>query len=60
MVKKKNSADSSMGRRPEFESDELYFFTILVGEIFAILCLKPLKKCYTIREHDPIGIVRQT
>ena len=23
-------------------------------EIFTILCLKPLKKCYTVWEHDPI------
>ena len=45
-----------MGRRPKAESDEFRIFTfysILVIEIFAILCLKPLKKCYIVWEHDP-------
>ena len=46
-----------MGRRPKAESDEFRIFTfysILVIEIFAILCLKPLKKCYIVWEHDPL------
>ena len=43
-----------MGRRPKAESDEFRIFSILVIEIFAILCLKPLKKCYIVWEHDPV------
>ena len=42
-----------MGRRPELKSVELFEGLILVVEIFTILCLKPLKKCYTVWEHDP-------
>jgi hypothetical protein len=37
------------------ESDEFRIFSILIIEIFAILCLKPLKKCYIVWEHDPMA-----
>ena len=42
-----------MGRRPELKSVEFFEGIILAFEIFTILCLKPLKKCYTVWEHDP-------
>ena len=42
-----------MGRRPNLKSEEFFVSAILLVEIFAFLCLKPLKNCYTIREHDP-------
>ena len=53
MTPSKNSTDLGMGRCPELKSVEFFEGVILVAEIFTILCLKPLKKCYTIREHDP-------
>ena len=48
-----NSSDLSMGRCPDSKSDEFGVVLPLVIEIFSILCLRPLKKCYTFREHDP-------
>ena len=42
-----------MGRRPKLKSEEFFISTILGVKIIANLCLKPLKKCYTVREHDP-------
>ena len=53
MIHKENSSDFAMGRRPELKSEEFALWFILVIEIFKILCLKPLKKCYTVWEHDP-------
>ena len=50
---KDNSSDFAMGRRPELKSEEFSLYPILVIEIFTILCLKPLKKCYTVWGHDP-------
>ena len=52
---KENSSDFAMGRRPELKSEEFSLYPILVIEIFTILCLKPLKKCYTVWGHDPAG-----
>ena len=43
----------NLGRRPKPKSEEFFEFTIWGAEIFAILCLKPLKKCYTVWEHHP-------
>jgi hypothetical protein len=42
-----------MGRRPKLKSEEFFVSIILVIEIIANFCLKPPKKCYTDREHDP-------
>jgi hypothetical protein len=53
MIPSKNSTDLDMGRRPELKSIEFFEGIISVVEIFTILCLKPLKKCYTVWEHDP-------
>ena len=53
MIHNKNSSDFALGRRPKLKSEELLLWIILVIEIFSILCLKPLKKCYTVWEHDP-------
>ena len=49
----KNSTDFAMGRCPKLKSEEVFISTFHGVEIIAILCLKPLKKCYTVREHDP-------
>ena len=54
MGTQKNSTDLDMGRRPELKSVEFFEGIILGVEIFTILCLKPLKKCYTVWEHDPV------
>ena len=53
MIPSTNSTDLDMGRRPELKSVEFFEGIILAFEIFTILCLKPLKKCYTVWEHDP-------
>ena len=53
MTPLKNSTDLDMGRRPELKSVDFFEGIISVVEIFTILCLKPLKKCYTVWEHDP-------
>ena len=53
MGQTENSTDLAMGRRPKLKSVELLVCLILVVEIFTIFCLKPLKKCYTVWEHDP-------
>ena len=50
----KNSTDFAMGRRPKLKSEEVFISTFQGDEIIAILCLKPQKKCYTVREHDPV------
>ena len=49
----KNSSDLSLGRRPESKSEEFSSCTPLVDQIITILGLKPLKKCYTVREQNP-------
>ena len=54
LVLMKNSTDFAMGRRPKLKSEEFLISTFKGVEIIAILCLKPLKKCYTVREHDPL------
>ena len=51
-----NSTDFAMGRRPKLKSEEFLISTFKGVEIIAILCLKPLKKCYTVREHDPCRV----
>ena len=58
MVHNKNSADLDTGRRPEFKSDEFLNCIPKVIEIITntILCLKPLKKCYIVWEHDPLHL----
>ena len=53
LVLMKNSTDFAMGRRPKLKSEEFFISTFQGVEIIAILCLKPLKKCHTVREHDP-------
>ena len=53
-VQLKNSSDLSLGRRPESKSEEFSSCTPKVDQIITILGLKPLKKCYTVREHDPV------
>ena len=59
MIHKENSSDFAMGRRPELKSEEFALWIILVIETFTILCLKPLKMCYTVWEHDPLGSNRE-
>ena len=49
----KNSTDFAMGRRPKLKSEEFFISTFQGVEIIAILCLKLLKKCYTVWEHNP-------
>ena len=53
MIHNKNSSDLSLGRRPNAKSEEFLLWIIQVIEIFTILCLKPLNKCYTVWEHYP-------
>ena len=53
MTPSKKSTDLGMGRCPELKSVEFFEGVILVAEIFTILCLKPLKRCYIVWEHDP-------
>ena len=50
----------SLGRRPESKSDELSNCIPKVNKIITILCLKPLKKCYIVWEHDPIFELKNT
>ena len=53
----KNSTDFAMGRRPKLNqcsNPKSFFISTFQGvEIIAILCWSPLKKCYTVQEHDP-------
>ena len=53
MIRKENSSEIARGHCPKPKSEEFSLWIILVIEIFTILCLKPLKKCYTVWEHDP-------
>ena len=46
MIRKENSSEIAMGQCPKPKSEEFSLWIILVIEIFTILCLKPLKKCY--------------
>ena len=56
----KVSANLDMGRRPELKTEELLDLPLLVVEIISILCLKPLKMCYIVWEHDPIKYMYKT
>ena len=49
-----SSSDLDLGRRPELESDEFSVPPIVVIEKISLLCLKPLNRCGSFWEPDPI------
>ena len=52
-----NSSDLDLGRRPELESDEFSVPPIVVIEKISLLCLKPLNRCGSFWEPDPVVVV---
>ena len=52
-----SSSDLDLGRRPELESDEFSVPPIVVIEKISLLCLKPLNRCGSFWEPDPVRYI---